>query len=67
MLERAREDAAWLAWHIGILSNVDGKHYPKSPADLLPKQASRTAPDWKAMERAALEWTVNRGGAVIKG
>lgn len=64
--EREESGRAWLAWNIGMLSGVDMKHYPKSPADLLPKKATSAKPDWRSMEQAALAWTVNRGGSVLR-
>ena len=68
-LDHEHEMRAWLAWHVGALSNTDGKHYPKSPADLLPKtvEAAPSAADWREMDRAALAWAVNAGGRVEQG
>lgn len=58
---RDHEGRAWLAWHIAALTGADPKKFPKSPAALIPKRASTTAPmDWKAMERASLAWVVNQ-------
>ena len=63
-LDHDHEMRAWLAWHVGVLSNMDGKHFPKSPADLLPKPEAVPVADWREMERAALAWAVNAGGQV---
>lgn len=56
---------AWLAWHIGLLAQTEGKNFPKSPADLLAPVKENAAPDWRAMDKAAKAWTVNQGGAVV--
>ena len=66
-LDHDHEMRAWLAWHVGVLSNTDAKHYPKSPADLLPKKETAPATDWREMERGALAWAVNSGGRVERG